>query len=142
MTGARTRNETPCHPNPAASALPPANTCRDDRPTRRAGPLAAAQLLPLVYDKLRKRADQRLTEEQPGQTLDTTALVHEAHLRLAGKSAFFATTAEAMRRILIKRTSTQRSQKTGGVRRQLSGSLALPRAVLARIFLAPLPCLG
>src|SRR5262245_16732286 len=77
-------------------------------------PSAAEQLLPLVYDELRKLASQRLAHEKPGQTLQATALVHEAYVRLVGNSApasgsawhsrghFFAAAAEAMRRILIE----------------------------------------
>jgi RNA polymerase sigma factor (TIGR02999 family) len=70
-------------------------------------PHAAEQLLPLVYDELRKLAAQRLAHEKPGQTLDATALVHEAYLRLVGdrqfadRRHFFAAAAQAMRRILI-----------------------------------------
>jgi RNA polymerase sigma factor (TIGR02999 family) len=70
-------------------------------------PQAAAQLLPLVYDELRKLAAQKLAQEKPGQTLDATALVHEAYLRLVGdqqfanRRHFFAAAAQAMRRILI-----------------------------------------
>jgi RNA polymerase sigma factor (TIGR02999 family) len=74
-------------------------------------PSAAEQLLPLVYDELRRLAAQRLAHEQPGQTLQATALVHEAYVRLVGHDAghwngrghFFAAAAEAMRRILIER---------------------------------------
>jgi RNA polymerase sigma factor (TIGR02999 family) len=75
-------------------------------------PHAASQLLPLVYDELRKLAAQRLAREKPGQTLQATALVHEAYLRLVGdgqprdwngRGHFFAAAAEAMRRILINR---------------------------------------
>ena len=71
-------------------------------------PGAAAQLLPLVYDELRKLAAQKLAREKPGQTLDATALVHEAYLRLVGdqqfdnRGHFFAAAAEAMRRILVE----------------------------------------
>src|SRR6516164_8514905 len=70
-------------------------------------PHAAEQLLPLVYDELRKLAAQKLAQEKPGQTLDATALVHEAYLRLVGdrqfanRYHFFAAAAQAMRRILI-----------------------------------------
>jgi len=70
-------------------------------------PQAAQQLLPLVYDELRKLAAQKLAHEKPGQTLDATALVHEAYLRLVGdqqfanRNHFFAAAAQAMRRILI-----------------------------------------
>src|SRR5262245_46776337 len=74
-------------------------------------PAAAGQLLPLVYDELRQLAAQRLAREQPGQTLQATALVHEAYLRLVGaeqaqhwdsRGHFFAAAAEAMRRILVE----------------------------------------
>jgi RNA polymerase sigma factor (TIGR02999 family) len=77
-------------------------------------PHAAAQLLPLVYDELRKLAAQKLAREKPGQTLDATALVHEAYLRLVGnqqfenRGHFFAAAAQAMRRILIE--SARRKQ--------------------------------
>src|SRR5262245_63571803 len=73
-------------------------------------PSAAAQLLPLVYDELRQLAAQQLAHERPGQTLQATALVHEAYLRLVGRETpprwdgrrhFFAAAAEAMRRILV-----------------------------------------
>jgi RNA polymerase sigma factor (TIGR02999 family) len=73
----------------------------------RGDPHAAGQLLPLVYDELRKLAAARLAQEKPGQTLDATALVHEAYLRLVGdqqfanRRHFFAAAAQAMRRILI-----------------------------------------
>src|SRR6516165_9500366 len=75
-------------------------------------PHAAAQLLPLVYDELRKLAGQKLAQEKPGQTLQATALVHEAYLRLVdvdkaqqwnSRGHFFAAAAEAMRRILVDR---------------------------------------
>ena len=78
----------------------------------RGEPAAAEQLLPLVYDELRKLAAARLAQEKPGQTLQATALVHEAYLRLVGgngsadwnsRGHFFAAAAEAMRRILIER---------------------------------------
>src|SRR5215510_9477721 len=78
---------------------------------------AAAQLLPLVYDELRRLAAQKLAHEQPGQTLDATALVHEAYLRLVGdqqfanRRHFFAAAAQAMRRILIE--SARRKQLVG-----------------------------
>src|SRR5271157_3127636 len=71
-------------------------------------PDAAAQLLPLVYDELRKLAAQKLAQEKPGQTLEATALVHEAYLRLVGdqqfanRRHFFAAAAQAMRRILVE----------------------------------------
>ncbi len=84
---------------------------------------AAEQLLPIVYDELRKLAAQKLAQEKPGQTLQATALVHEAYLRLvdADKTAhwdsrrhFFAAAAEAMRRILVDKARRKRSVKHGG----------------------------
>jgi RNA polymerase sigma factor (TIGR02999 family) len=86
-------------------------------------PRAAAQLLPLVYEELRKLAAQRLAQEQPGQTLQPTALVHEAYLRLVGdgpgppwqgRSHFFAAAAQAMRRILVENARRKRRLKRGG----------------------------
>jgi RNA polymerase sigma factor (TIGR02999 family) len=86
---------------------------------------AAAELLPLVYDELRKLAAARMAEEKPGQTLQATALVHEAYVRLVGGSQsqdwngrghFFAAAAEAMRRILIDRARHKATQKAGGRR--------------------------
>ncbi len=88
-------------------------------------PHAAAQLLPLVYDELRKLAAQKLAHEKPGQSLDATALVHEAYLRLLGddadkcwnnRSHFLAAAAEAMRHILVDRARRKRSRKRGGDR--------------------------
>ncbi len=90
-------------------------------------PRAAERLLPLVYDELRKLADRRLAQEKPGQTLQATALVHEAYLRLVGSDAgkaqrfsgrghFFAAAAEAMRRILLDRARDRRRLKRGGGR--------------------------
>jgi RNA polymerase sigma factor (TIGR02999 family) len=88
-------------------------------------PHAAGQLLPLVYDELRKLAAQKLTQEKPGQTLQATALVHEAYLRLVdveqaqhfnGKGHFFAACAEAMRRILVESARRKKRIKRGGDR--------------------------
>jgi RNA polymerase sigma factor (TIGR02999 family) len=90
-------------------------------------PHAAAQLLPLVYDELRRLAAQQLAHEKPGQTLDAPALVHEAYLRLVdaenmrrwdGRGHFFAAAAEAMRRILIDQARTKQSQRRGGGRKR------------------------
>jgi RNA polymerase sigma factor (TIGR02999 family) len=84
---------------------------------------AAEQLLPLVYDELRKLAAQKLAQEQPGQTLQATALVHEAYLRLVdaekvsrwdSRGHFFAAAAEAMRRILVDNARRKRTEKHGG----------------------------
>jgi RNA polymerase sigma factor (TIGR02999 family) len=90
-------------------------------------PQAAARLLPLVYDELRKLAAARMAQEKPGQTLDATALVHEAYLRLVGdqhfdnRRHFFAAAAEAMRRILVENARRKQRQIRGGrmVRREL-----------------------
>jgi len=78
---------------------------------------AAEQLLPLVYRELRQLAAQKMAKEKPGQTLNATALVHEAYLRLVGAQAFanrrhfFAAAAEAMRRILVENARRKRRQK-------------------------------
>src|SRR5262249_6026660 len=86
-------------------------------------PHAAEQLLPLVYEELRKLAAQKLAQETPGQTLQATALVHEAYLRLVdvdqaqhwdSRGHFFAATAEAMRRILVERARRRQRQRHGG----------------------------
>src|SRR5580704_1880708 len=91
-------------------------------------PHAAAQLLPLVYGELRQPAAEKLAHEQTGQTLQATALVHEAYLRLLGgkqiqdwdgRRHFFAAAAEAMRRILIDRARHKQTKKAGGGRRRL-----------------------
>jgi RNA polymerase sigma factor (TIGR02999 family) len=91
-------------------------------------PKAAAQLLPLVYDELRKLAAQRLAQENPGQTLQATALVHEAYLRLVdvekaqpwnSRDHFFAA-AEAMRRILVENARRKHSAKHGGGHRRVN----------------------
>ncbi len=86
-------------------------------------PHAADQLLPLVYDELRKLAARRMAQEKPGQTLQATALVHEAYLWLVGQAPdqhwehrghFFAAAAEAMRRILVEKARRKQSRKHGG----------------------------
>src|SRR5437868_5386186 len=90
-------------------------------------PSAAEQLLPLVYDELRKLAAQRLASEKPGQTLQPTALVHEAYMKLVGDASdrwdgrghFFAAAAESMRRILIDRARHKGSRKAGGKLRRV-----------------------
>jgi RNA polymerase sigma factor (TIGR02999 family) len=88
-------------------------------------PLAAGQLLALAYDELRKLAAERIARERPGQTLQATALVHEAYLRLVdveeaqhwnSRGHFFAAAAEAMRRILVDNARCKRSKKRGGDR--------------------------
>src|SRR6266704_3518563 len=89
---------------------------------------AAEQLLPLVYDELRRLAAQRLAQENPGQTLQATALVHEAYLRLVGadpkqpwdsRNHFFAAAAEAMRRILVEQARHKHRKKHGGGRHRV-----------------------
>src|SRR5262245_21345030 len=88
-------------------------------------PHAAEQLLPLVYDELRKLAAQKLSQEKPGQTLDATALVHEAYLRLVGdrqfssRRHFFAAAAEAMRLILIDNARRKATVRHGGLNRRI-----------------------
>jgi RNA polymerase sigma factor (TIGR02999 family) len=100
-------------------------------------PAAAEQLLPLVYDELRQLAAQRLAQEKPGQTLQATALVHEAYLRLVdteqaqqfnGRGHFFAAAAEAMRRILVEAARRKQADKHGGgqLRVELPEGLAAP----------------
>jgi RNA polymerase sigma factor (TIGR02999 family) len=107
-------------------------------------PRAASQLLPLVYDELRRLAAQKLAHEKPGQTLDATALVHEAYLRLVAtggrespeneprwdnRGHFFAAAAEAMRRILVEKARRKRRLKHGGaLRRVVLADLAMPAA--------------
>jgi RNA polymerase sigma factor (TIGR02999 family) len=99
-------------------------------------PRAAEQLLPLVYDELRKLAAQKLAQEKPGQTLQATALVHEAYLRLVdtkkvqgwdSRGYFFGAAAEAMRRILVENARRRKAEKRGGGR----GRADLDEALLA-----------
>jgi RNA polymerase sigma factor (TIGR02999 family) len=94
----------------------------------RGDPQAAAELLPLVYDELRKLAAARLGAERPGQTLQPTALVHEAYLRLVGgeqprdwngRAHFFGAAAQAMRRILVDHARRKKSDKGGGRRERV-----------------------
>jgi RNA polymerase sigma factor (TIGR02999 family) len=111
----------------------------------RGDPSAAAQLLPLVYDELRALAAQRLAQERPGQTLQATALVHEAYLRLVdveraqhwdSRGHFFAAAAEAMRRILIDAARGKAARKRGGAWKRLDlnqvdlATLAAPEDLL------------
>jgi RNA polymerase sigma factor (TIGR02999 family) len=108
---------------------------------------AAEQLLPLVYEELRKLAAQKLAQEKPGQTLQATALVHEAYLRLVARDRraapeasggewdsrghFFAAAAEAMRRILVDQARRRHAAKRGGLQKRVE----MPEACLA----APMP---
>ena len=99
---------------------------------------AAEQLLPVVYAELRKLAAAKLDREKPGQTLEATALVHEAYIRLVSvnhiqrwdsRGHFFAAAAEAMRRILVDQTRRKRSQKRGGDRQRLQLDEVTPIAL-------------
>lgn len=98
-------------------------------------PVAGEQLLPLVYEELRKLAAARMAKEKPGQTLEATALVHEAYLRLVNegdrpawdsRGHFFAAAAEAMRRILIDRARAKKRPKHGGDRERLELEINCP----------------
>lgn len=100
-------------------------------------PAAAEQLLPLVYQELRKLAALKLAQEQPGQTIQPTVLVHEAYVRLVdadetrqwnGRGHFFAAAAEAMRRILIENARRKQSERRGGGRRRLELDAINPEA--------------
>jgi RNA polymerase sigma factor (TIGR02999 family) len=102
-------------------------------------PSAAGELLPLVYEELRKLAAQKMAQEAPGQTLQATALVHEAYLRLVdqeqgrhwnSRGHFFAAAAEAMRRILVEQARRKHAGKHGGgrLRVDLPDDLAAPEA--------------
>jgi RNA polymerase sigma factor (TIGR02999 family) len=100
-------------------------------------PQVAEELLPLVYDELRRLAAQRLAQERPGQTLQATALVNEAYLRLVGcaddqrwdsRAHFFAAAAQAMRRILVENARRKRRVKHGGGRRREFAELDALRA--------------
>jgi RNA polymerase sigma factor (TIGR02999 family) len=100
-------------------------------------PQAAGELLPLVYDELRKLAAARMAAEAPGDSLDATALVHEAYLRLVGPSErpdwqgrgqFFSAAAEAMRRILVERARRRGREKHGGGRTRVDLDAAAPAA--------------
>src|ERR671935_62293 len=102
-------------------------------------PHAAGQLLPLVYEELRSLAAQKMAQEAPGQTLQATALVHEAYLRLVdadvvqqwdSRGHFFAAAAEAMRRILVESARRRRSDKHGGGLRRIDFDAAQSQAEL------------
>lgn len=105
-------------------------------------PQAARKLLPLVYVELRRLASQRLAREKPGQTLEPTALVHEAYLRLVGRrdeeawdgrNHFFAAAAEAMRRILVENARRKQGPKQGGALRRVDANLELIAADSATV---------
>ncbi len=110
--------------------------CGADSPAS-AGPRPARELLPLVYDELRRLAAQRIARESPGQTLQATALVHEAYLRLVGadpdkpwdgRGHFFAAAAESMRRILVEGARRRHRLKRGGHRGRVDLDAAQPAA--------------
>ncbi|MGA2259773.1 MAG: ECF-type sigma factor [Thermoguttaceae bacterium] len=101
-------------------------------------PRAADQLLPLIYDELRRLAARMLAGEKPGQTFQPTALVHEAYLRLVDESGganwnsrghFYNAAAEAMRRILVENARRKKTAKHGGQRKKVDLSLAAPMSV-------------
>jgi RNA polymerase sigma factor (TIGR02999 family) len=107
----------------ALLVLPMSEVTRILSEIERGDPHAAEQLLPLVYDELRKLAAQKLAQEKPGQTLEATALVHEAYVRLVdgnhdqhwdGQAHFFGAAAEAMRRLLIDNARRKQAEKNGG----------------------------
>jgi RNA polymerase sigma factor (TIGR02999 family) len=119
-------------PGPALAAVAMSDVTPILSAIERGDARAAEQLLPLVYDELRKLAAQRLAQEKPGQTLQATALVHEAYRRLVGgdpdrpwegRGHFFAAAAEAMRRILVERVRRKRRRKHGDGRLGQDSSL-------------------
>src|SRR4029078_9475816 len=132
-------NERFWHPSPADGPFFPAAEIRESRggmidvtqilsQIESGDPSAAEQLLPLVYEELRKLAAAKFVQEQPGQTLQATALVHEAYLRLVdvekvqdwdSRGHFFAAAAEAMRRILVDRARQKGTLKRGGDGRRI-----------------------
>ena len=114
--------------SPSRYAHPVADVTRILNAIEAGDPHAADELLPLVYDELRKLASARMAEERSGQTLQATALVHEAYVRLVGgeqprawdgRGHFFAAAAEAMRRILVDRARHKQTEKAGGGRRRV-----------------------
>src|SRR5262249_5711680 len=135
--GCRSSRSTPCHSPSPVTCLPVislavildlmSDVTRILNDIEHGDPHATGQLLPLVYDELRKLAAQKMAQEQPGQTLQATALVHEAYMRLLdgdkaphwnSRGHFFAAAAEAMRRILVERARSKHRVKRGGARRQ------------------------
>jgi RNA polymerase sigma factor (TIGR02999 family) len=128
MAAARDTLYTPANPTLNSNAVPPmSEVTRILSAIEQGDPHAAEQLLPLVYDELRRLAARKIGREAPGHTLDATALVHEAYLRLVGgaapnsyqgRSHFIAAAAAAMRRILIDRARHKRAEKCGGGRQR------------------------
>src|ERR1700733_8911059 len=131
--GSRRRRRLPRMTTPLDDDLPPAAGLPVDGVSGE--PKPARELLPLVYDELRRLAAQRLAREAPGQTLQATALVHEAYLRLIGadpdrpwdgRGHFFAAAAEAMRRILVENARRRHRVKRGGNRNRVDLDKAQP----------------
>ena len=126
-SGGRDNCESCCAPG--TPAPPPADPSTDSSREPTAEPAAAADLLPTVYQALKELARQRMSLERPGHTLQATALVHEAYLRLAGggsagvrwagKAQFFHAAAEAMRRILVEHARARGRVKRGGGSRRV-----------------------
>ncbi len=120
--------------DPAAGAQEVSDVTRLLEAATRGDRQAAAELLPLVYDELRKLAAVRMAEERPGQTLNATAVVHEAYLRLVGdqqfdgRGHFFAAAAESMRRILVENARRKAAEKRGGNRVRVDLPEHLPAA--------------
>jgi RNA polymerase sigma factor (TIGR02999 family) len=124
MEAARSAWYTRANPKQFPRPVPPmSEVTRILSAIEQGDPHAAGQLLPLVYDELRQLAACKLAQEKPGQTLQATALVHEAYLRLVdverpqqwnSRGHFFAAAAEAMRRILVDRAREKSAQKRGG----------------------------
>lgn len=127
------------------------NVTRVLKSIRNGDPNAARDLLPLVYDELRHLAAARLANELPGQTLQATALVHEAYLRLVGnanadsvnnhwdhRGHFFAAASEAMRRILVEHARRKKREKHGGTRCRVALDSVQPVAVSTRLDLVAL----
>lgn len=109
-----------CHPTAGSGDIPPPDAALVCSAASLRRAKAAAELLPLVYDELRRLAAARMADERPDHTLDATALVHEAYLRLVGdqqfdgRGHFFAAAAEAMRRILVDAARRRSTEKRGG----------------------------
>jgi hypothetical protein len=135
FAGAEKRHEFPCTRPLSLSVSPVTEVTRILLAIEQGDPLAAEQLLPLVYDELRKLAARNLAHEKPGQTLQPTALVHEAYLRLVGdreepqwngRGHFFAAAADVMRHILVDNARRKRRAKHGGGRQRVPLEDAVP----------------
>src|SRR5262245_51067902 len=122
-------------PGPSSLWVPMSDVTRLLSQIEQGDPRAAERLLPLVYDELRQLAAERIAQERPGQTLQATALVHEAYLRLVGggeaqrwnsRGHFFGAAAEAMRRILVENARRKLRVKHGGGRQRIDLDEACP----------------